>query len=201
LVGIAKRFDAQLGENHMLARLGGDEFLLVIESIDSPAEAALAAQNLLQVFDEPYFLPGGHEVYASASVGIALYPSDGRQSGDIIRNADTAMYQAKASGRSTYQFYTAELTRTANERLALHGQLRRALLNDEFQLYYQPLMRVSDGAVIGVEALVRWFPPGGGMVLPARFIGVTEETGLILPLGDWVLRNACRQMVQWQAEG
>jgi diguanylate cyclase (GGDEF)-like protein/PAS domain S-box-containing protein len=201
LVAIAQRFDAQLGERHTLARLGGDEFLLVIESIDSPAEAALVAQNLLQVFDEPFELPGGHEVYASASVGVALFPSDGRESGELIRNSDAAMYQAKANGRSTYQFYTTELTRSANERLALHGQLRRALVNGEFDLHYQPLMRVSDGAVVGVEALVRWFPPGEAMVLPGRFISVTEETGLILPLGDWVLRTACRQMKQWQEKG
>ncbi len=201
LVAIAKRFDAQLGEQHTLARLGGDEFLLVIESIDSPAEAALVAQNLLQVFDEPFELPGGHEVYASASVGVALFPSDGCESGELIRNSDAAMYQAKANGRSTYQFYTTELTRSANERLALHGQLRRALVNGEFALHYQPLMRVSDGAVVGVEALVRWFPPGEAMVLPGRFIPVTEETGLILPLGDWVLRTACRQMKQWQESG
>lgn len=201
LVAIAQRFESQMGEEQTLARLGGDEFLLLIEHIDSPAEAALVAQNLMQVFDEPFVLPGGHEVYASSSVGIALFPSDGRQSGELIRNADTAMYQAKANGRSTYQFYTAELTRSANERLALHGQLRRALLNDEFQLHYQPLMRVCDGSVVGVEALVRWYPPGGGMVLPSRFISVTEETGLILPLGDWVLRSACRQMQSWQSAG
>jgi diguanylate cyclase (GGDEF)-like protein len=201
LVGIAQRFDAQLGERHTLARLGGDEFLLIIEAIESPAEAALVAQNLLQVFDEPFELAGVHEVYASASVGVALYPSDGRESGELIRNADAAMYQAKANGRSTYQFYTAELTRSANERLALHGQLRRALVNGEFALHYQPLMRVCDGTVIGVEALLRWYPPGEAMVLPGRFIAVTEETGLILPLGDWVLRTACRQMKQWQASG
>jgi len=201
LTSIARRFGAQLGERQTLARLGGDEFLLLLEAVESPADAALAAQNLLQIFDQPFELPGGQEVYANASVGIALYPADGRSSDDLIRNADAAMYQAKASGRSTYHFYTAELTRSANDRLEMHGRLRRALANQEFRLHYQPVIDVASNQLLGVEALVRWFPPGEAVVFPGQFIAVAEETGLILALGDWVLRAACRQMVAWRAAG
>lgn len=201
LTSIAKRFDAQLGERQTLARLGGDEFLLLLEAIESPGEAALAAQNLLQVFDQPFALPGEDEVYASASVGIALFPVDGRSSDELIRNADAAMYQAKASGRSTYQFYTSSLTRSANDRLALHGRLRRALVNQEFRLHYQPVIDVVSNRLVGLEALLRWYPPGQEMVLPSEFISVAEETGLILALGDWVLREACQQLAKWRAEG
>lgn len=201
LISIAKRFDAQLGERQTLARLGGDEFLVLLEAIESAAEAALAAQNLLQVFDQPFSLPGEQEVYANASVGIALFPADGRSSDELIRNADAAMYQAKASGRSTYQFYTAALTRTANDRLAMHGRLRRALVNQEFRLHYQPVIDVSSNRLLGLEALLRWYPPGESMVLPGEFIGIAEETGLILALGDWVLRAACKQLATWRAQG
>ena len=146
-------------------------------------------------------MTGGHEVYIGTSIGISIFPDDGSQADEVVRNADAALYRAKEEGRGIYRFYTAALTDKANERLSLERRLRRAIERNEFLLHYQPLVRIKDRRIVGFEALVRWQEPGSGLIPPGKFIPLAEETGIILPLGDWVLREACRQMKIWRDAG
>ena len=139
-------------------------------------------------------LAGGQEVYIGTSIGICIFPNDNESVDQIIRNADAALYQAKGAGRSAFRFYTEALTVAANARVEMESALRRGLQRGEFLLHYQPLVAMSDCRIVGVEALVRWKPPGGEMIPAASFISVAEETGLIIPLGEWVLHAACAQM-------
>jgi diguanylate cyclase (GGDEF)-like protein/PAS domain S-box-containing protein len=199
---VAHRIRSNLREGDMLARLGGDEFVIVLEKISAPEEAAEFATMLIHFLSHaPFFAPGGKEVAVGASIGIALFPADGRCPNDILRHADAALYKAKNDGRAGYCFYSSELTEAAAARLEMERHFRRALEQNEFELYYQPLVSGIDGRIRSVEALVRWRDPEKGVILPDAFIPFAEETGLIVPLGDWVLCKACTQMAEWLARG
>jgi len=201
LQAIAWRLRGRLREEDTLARLSGDEFLVVLEDLHRPEEAAAVARTITDVLANPFILPSGPEIYVNASIGLSLYPDDGSSAIELIQHADAALHQAKMQGRNTYRFYTEALTRVAHERLALENKLRRALERDELVLHYQPLVSVREERIIGSEALVRWQPPGESLVPPDRFISLAEETGLIVPLGNWVLRVACAQAKAWLDAG
>jgi diguanylate cyclase (GGDEF)-like protein len=182
-----------------LARLGGDEFILLVEVTD-PKHAELMAQKIIAMFGQPYHVVD-HELYLGATLGISMYPADGEDGHTLIRNADTAMYQAKAAQRGSYRFYSPEMTASAEERLRLDSLLRKALDNEELYLAYQPQVDLASGRLIGVEALLRWQHPAMGSIPPARFIPVAEESGFIGELGTWVLHKACLQMKNWLDSG
>jgi len=194
---IAERLRAVLREGDTIARMGGDEFTVLLTDLISPMDAAKIAQKLLETVAEPVRVTG-HELYATTSIGIALYPGDGDTAEALLQNADSAMYRAKEVGRNSYQLCTPAMNTRAAERLGIENSLRRALDRDELVLYYQPLIRLETRQVAGMEALLRWNRPGHGMVLPSTFIGIAEETRMIVGIGEWVLLEACRQAKRWQ---
>lgn len=200
LQAVTERLRHLVREEDTVARLGGDEFTLLLERVQEPKDAGVVAEKVLQVFTHPFDLDG-HETYITGSVGISLFPDDGQDVTTLLKNADSALYQAKAQGRNMYHFYTQALTAAAYKRLALESSLRHAVTRGEFILHYQPQVDLSDGQVVGAEALVRWRHPERGLMLPMEFIPLCESTGLIVVLGEWVLRSACDQAKRWQNEG
>jgi diguanylate cyclase (GGDEF)-like protein/PAS domain S-box-containing protein len=200
LKAVAQRLRNAVRRSDTVSRLGGDEFVVVLGGIRGHREATRAAQEILDRIAEP-FACDQHEIFSSMSIGIAIYPADGRDAGTLLKSADMAMYVAKQRGRGNYQFYSHQMNQAAQERLELENSLRRALKQQEFSLWYQPQVNLDDGRVTGVEALIRWHHPELGIVPPGLFIPACEEIGLILPLGEWVMRSACRQAKAWTRAG
>jgi diguanylate cyclase (GGDEF)-like protein len=181
-------------------RLGGDEFILVLPDLEHEQDASIVARRIMGALGES-FRVGSQDLFATVSIGIAVYPSDGNDVKTLLRNADSAMYHAKQKGKNTLEFYTESLTQASIERMNVEVKLRRAIEQGELKLWFQPKIETRSGLLVGAEALLRWSTSGLGAVPPARFIPVAEDTGLILTIGEWVLREACRQMQAWDAVG
>jgi diguanylate cyclase (GGDEF)-like protein/PAS domain S-box-containing protein len=200
LKGVAERLSSCLGEGDTLARLGGDEFMILLCGLHNIEEAAKYAERILQVV-RPSFRFDDQELHITTSIGISFYPHDGKDADTLIKNSDIALYRAKAHGRDNFKMYTPAMNERAFEKLSLENSLRGALERQEFLLHYQPQVSLRTGRIVGAEALLRWQRPGGQNLSPDDFIAIAEDTGLIVPLGEWVLRTACSQNKLWQVAG
>jgi diguanylate cyclase (GGDEF)-like protein/PAS domain S-box-containing protein len=196
----AGRLRSCIRSSDTVGRLGGDEFAAILSELRKPGDAGLVAQKIVDVFKRPFDLEG-KETYVTASVGVTLYPVDSDSAEALVVNADAAMYRAKEQGRNNYQYFTRDMNERAIQRVQMEAALRQALEREEFRLFYQPKVDLVTGKICGFEALLRWQHPDKGMVLPGEFIPVLEETGLIVPTGEWVLRTACLQIGAWQKAG
>ena len=196
LCAVADRLRDCLRENDIVARLGGDEFALIQVGTEQPNSSTMLAERIIDTLGAPYEI-NGHQIVIGASVGIAMAPADGNDADEIIKNADMALYRAKADGRGRFRFFEADMDAKMQARRTLEIDLRNALVNSEFELHYQPLVNVKTNEITGFEALVRWRHPDRGLVSPAEFIPLAEEIGLIVPLGDWVLNQACTDATSW----
>jgi diguanylate cyclase (GGDEF)-like protein/PAS domain S-box-containing protein len=202
LQGVAKRLKKAVREVDAVFRLGNDEFAIILEEIAHIQDAAKVAQKLLALFTQPFIFEGcKHEVYINASIGISLFPYDGVNMETLVKNAETAMLRAKDQGQNQHQHYTPGMNARAFEHLTIEFQMHKALKNQEFIVYYQPLIDLANHSILGAEALVRWQHPDMGLVAPDEFIPIAEETGLIVPIGEMVLRSACGQTKAWHAMG
>jgi diguanylate cyclase (GGDEF)-like protein len=197
---MAKRLLAKIRDSDTLARLGGDEFTLILNDIVDDNTVVDIVEKLLQVTQEVMEI-SSEQFYATFSIGISIYPNDGESVEDLLKNADAAMYKAKESGRNNYEYYTQEMTEKAMRRVKIEADLRKAIENEEFLVYYQPQIEASDGSIIGMEALVRWNHPQNGLISPVEFIPLAEETGFIIEIDKFVMQDAMKQVLKWRNEG
>ncbi|HXL73954.1 MAG TPA: EAL domain-containing protein [bacterium] len=200
LVAVSERLLGILNENETIARFGGDEFALLLPQINKVEEATDHAQKIIELLMNPFKL-NEHEIHVTTSIGLAFYPDDGTSSELLLKNAETAMYRAKDQGRNNFQLYASGMNVSAFKQLLMENSLRRALEKEEFVIYYQPQINLTTQKIIGAEALVRWQHPDLGLVFPNEFIGLAEETGLIVPIGEWIIKKVCEQSKKWQADG
>ncbi|MFZ6644813.1 putative bifunctional diguanylate cyclase/phosphodiesterase [Undibacterium sp. TJN25] len=196
LQSVARCLVACVRHSDTISRQGGDEFVLLLPYIEHAEDAALSAQKVIAALTPAHHI-GGYDLHVSVSIGISIFPDDGIDTAGLMKNADTAMYHAKEQGRNNYQFFSDAMNARAMERQAIESNLRMALEKQEFVLHYQPKVNLETGAITGAEALLRWKHPQWGLVLPARFMSIAEECGLIVPIGRWVLREACTQARRW----
>jgi diguanylate cyclase (GGDEF)-like protein/PAS domain S-box-containing protein len=196
----AARLIAEVRSEDTVARQGGDEFIILLSTISQPHDAELISQKLLDSLTQPFIIKG-RELHISASIGIAIYPDDGTEMEVLLKNSDIAMYHAKESGRNNYQYFSSKMNEQAAEKQALSSDLRHAVERNELFLVYQPVVDIPSGQMAGMEVLLRWQHPDFGLISPTKFIPLAEESGIILPIGDWVFRTACVQLKKWQDRG
>jgi diguanylate cyclase (GGDEF)-like protein/PAS domain S-box-containing protein len=197
---VGVRLKRAVREGDTVARVGGDEFTIVLQDLEKKEDAASVAQKVIRAVSEPVIIDG-HRLYVTTSVGVTVFPDDGEDAETLLKNADNAVYRAKAQGRNTYQMSTAELNQAMHDRLAIESGLHQAMERSEFEIYYQPQIDVRSMRVIGMEALLRWNHPSRGVLAPASFMTAAEERGYIVLIGDWVLRTACRQAMEFHSFG
>ncbi|MFZ2407374.1 MAG: EAL domain-containing protein, partial [Methylobacter sp.] len=200
LQSVAQRLVGCVRHSDTISRQGGDEFVLLLPSIEQAEDAALSAQKMLSALALPHHIDQ-HDLHISVSIGISIYPNDGQDAESLIKSADTAMYYAKENGRNSFKFFEPNMNALAVQRQSIEASLRHALERHEFVLYYQPKINLHSGAIVGVEALIRWQHPERGLLQPTQFVPIAEDCGLILPIGRWVLREACLQARIWQQAG